>query len=187
MKRYARAGPLNSGATRDDMQGAAFALGTGSVERGLLLFCQQRAWIRSRGAEMKPAEGERLSAVAVGKQSEVADLDEACRQDMEQEAADELDRIEGHDAAAVVMPGVAPAEAHLSVIEAEESSVGDGNPMGVAGQVLQHMFGSAERRLGVDHPLSFGARCQAESEMRVVLIVQPACRRSIVRCAGSSA
>src|ERR1700722_11169461 len=103
---------------------------------------------------MKPMESQRLTAIAVGKQSEVADLDEAGGQDMEQEAADELDCIELHDAGAVAMPGVPPAEAHLPSVEAEESSVGDGNPMGVAGQVLQHMFGSSERRLGVDHPLS---------------------------------
>ena len=81
-----------------------------------------------------------MAAVSVGKQPEVADLDEAGRQDMEQEKADELDCIEGHDAAAVAMTGVAPAEAHMSVFEAEESSVGNGNPMRVAGQVLQHMF-----------------------------------------------
>jgi hypothetical protein len=103
---------------------------------------------------MKPAERQRLSAVAVGKQSEVADLDEAGRQDMEQEAADELGRIELHDAAAVVVPGVSPSEAHLAVLEAEESSVRDGNPVCVAGQILQHMFGPSERRLGIDHPLS---------------------------------
>ena len=172
---------------RDDVQSAAFALGTGSVECRLLLFGQQRAWIHSGGVEMEPAQGQRLSSVAVGEQSEVADLDEAGGQDMEQEAADELDRVERHDAAAVVMPGVAPAEAHLAVIEAEESSVGDGNPMGVAGQVLQHVFGSAEGRLGVDHPLSSGAGPRAESEMRVAGERQPACRRSVVRCAGSSA
>jgi hypothetical protein len=68
---------------------------------------------------MESAEGERLTAVTVGKQSEVADLDEAGRQDMEQETPDELDRIELHDAAAVVMTGVPPAEAYLSAIEAE--------------------------------------------------------------------
>ena len=103
---------------------------------------------------MKPTESQRLTAVAVGKQSEVADLDEAGRQDMEQETPDELDRIELHDAAAVVMPGVPPAEAHLSVVEAEQSSVGDSDPVCVAGQILQHMFGPSERRLGIDHPLS---------------------------------
>ncbi len=102
---------------------------------------------------MKPAEDQRLTAVAVGEKSEVANLDEAGGQDMEQEATDELHRIELHDAAAVVMPGVPPAEAHLAVIEAKESSVRDGNPMGVAGQILQHMFGPSERRLGIDYPL----------------------------------
>jgi hypothetical protein len=68
---------------------------------------------------MESTQSQRLPAVAVGKQSEVADLDEAGGQDMEQEAADELCRIEGHDAAAVVVPGVPPAEAYLAVIEAE--------------------------------------------------------------------
>ena len=68
---------------------------------------------------MESTQSQRLSAVAVGEQSEMADLDEAGGQDMEQEAADELCRIEGHDAAAVVVPGIAPAKAHLSVIEAE--------------------------------------------------------------------
>src|SRR5216684_76555 len=93
----------------------------------------------SGSAEMDPAEGEGLTAAAVGEQSE---------------AADELDRVEGHDAAAVVMSGISPAKAHLSVIEAEQPSVGDGDAVGVAGQVLQDMFRSAEWRLGVDHPIS---------------------------------
>ena len=135
------------------MQGAAFALGTGSVECGLLRFGQQCAGVRGGGVEMEPAQGEGLMSVAVGEQSEVADLDEASGQDVEQEAANELDRVEGHDAAAVVMPGVSPAKAHLSAVEAEQSSVGDGDAVGVASQVLQHVFGAAEGRLGVDHPL----------------------------------
>ena len=102
---------------------------------------------------MDPAEGEGLTAAAVGEQSEVADLDEACGQDVEQEAADELDRVEGHDAAAVVMSGISPAKAHLSVVKAEQPSVGDGHAVGVAGQVLQEMFRSSEWRVGVDqHP-----------------------------------
>ena len=45
----------------------------------------------------------------------MADLDEARGQDVKQEAADELDRIEGHDLAAVVVFGVAPAETDLAV------------------------------------------------------------------------
>jgi hypothetical protein len=73
---------------------------------------------------------------------------------VEQEAADELDRVESHDAAAVVMSGISPAKAHLSVVEAEQPPVGDGHAVGVAGQVLEDMFRSAEWRLGVDHPIS---------------------------------
>ena len=85
------------------MQSAAFALRTGSVECGLLRFGQKCADIRGGGVEMDPAQGEGLMAVAVGKESEVADFDEACGQDVEQEAADELDGIEGHDRTAVVV------------------------------------------------------------------------------------
>src|SRR5580658_1702761 len=92
------------------------------------------------------------AAVPVGEQSKVPNLDEAGRQGMEQEAADELSGLKSHRAASVVVPGVAPAKAHLSVLEADEPSVGDGDPMGVASQILQNMLGSAKRRLGVDHP-----------------------------------
>ena len=52
---------------------------------------------------MAPAKRECLAAVAIGEQTEGADLDEAGGQNVKQEAADELDGIEGHDAAAVVM------------------------------------------------------------------------------------
>ena len=93
-----------------------------------------------RSSSARRLTGERLAPVAVCEQSEVAYLDETGWRDMEQEAADELYRIELHDTAAVTMSGVAPAEAHLAVVEVEESSVGDGHPMCVAGQILQHMF-----------------------------------------------
>ena len=92
------------------MQGAALALGTGPVQCGLLRFGQQGAYVRGGGVEMDPAEGESLTAVAVGEQAEVSDLDEACGQGVDQEAADELDRVEDHDSTAVVMSGVPASE-----------------------------------------------------------------------------
>ena len=67
---------------RDDVQGAVFALGTRSIQCGLLLFGEQGVAVRSGGAEMKPAEVQALTAVAVGEQSEVADLDEGGREHM---------------------------------------------------------------------------------------------------------
>jgi hypothetical protein len=124
--------------------------------------------------EIHPAQFQRLPAVPVTKKSKVPNLYEAGREYVEQEAADELNGLKSHRAAAVVVPRVAPAKAHLSVLEAYESSVGDGDPMGVAGQILQNMLGSAKRRLGVDHPLSSseaseqrveGARCRERSQL----------------------
>lgn len=62
---------------RDEVQGAASAAGAGVVERRVLLRGEQGGCVGSSGAEMKPAEGKGLTAVAVGEQTEVADFDEA--------------------------------------------------------------------------------------------------------------
>lgn len=138
----------------DDVQGTALALRAGSVECGVLRFGQKSTDVRRCDSEMNPAQGEGLAAVAVGEQSEVADLDEACGQDVKQEPADELDGIEGHDCTVVVMSGVPPAKAYPAVLDAEKSSIGNGHTVRVASQILEHMFGAAEGRLGADHPLS---------------------------------
>ena len=81
----------------------------------MLQLSKDRGCVGSGSVEVQSAKRECPSAISVGQQAEVADLDEARGQDVEQEAADELDRIEGHDLAAVVVFGVAPAEAHLAV------------------------------------------------------------------------
>jgi hypothetical protein len=94
-----------------------------------------------------------LASVTVGKQTKVTNLYETGRQNVEKEAPDELAAIESHRAAPVVVARVAPAKAHLSVFEADEPSVRDGDPMSVAGQILQYVLGAAEGRLRVDHPL----------------------------------
>jgi hypothetical protein len=46
-----------------------------------------------------------------------------------------------------------PAERDLPVSEGYESVVGDGDAMGVASQVLENVFRSAEWWLDVDHPI----------------------------------
>ena len=76
-KRWAGGGWPNRQLASDHVQGAAFALGTGPVERGLLRFGQQCAAVRGGGVEMDPAQAESVAAIAVGEQSEVPDLEEA--------------------------------------------------------------------------------------------------------------
>jgi len=56
---------------------AAFAPRAGAVKRGPLLIGEQLCAVCSGGVEMESAEGQRLSAIAVGEQAEVTDFDEA--------------------------------------------------------------------------------------------------------------
>jgi hypothetical protein len=81
---------------------------------------------------------------------------------MKQEAPRELQgtETEGSDG---VSPGVIlVAEPHGPVFEGQEAVVGDGHLVGVAGQVLEHLFGSPEGWLGIDDPL-FAAGLGQES------------------------
>ena len=59
-----------------------------------------------------------------------------------------------------VGPVILVAEAHLSVIEVEEPLVGDGDPVGVAADVVEHLVGAGEGWLRVDHPLRLPRRVQ---------------------------
>jgi hypothetical protein len=72
---------------------------------------------------------------------------------MEQEAAQELIDIQGHEPLPVAMRGIAPAEGDVAIGESEQSGVGDGDAMRVGAKITQHMFRSAEGRLGINDPV----------------------------------
>src|SRR3974390_361057 len=78
---------------------------------------------------------------------------EAGRQGMQQEAADELVGIERHRFGLAGLSIVLPGEGDVAIGECDEPAVGDGDAMGVAAEIGEHLFGAAERRLGVDHPV----------------------------------
>jgi len=102
---------------------------------------------------MDPAQSECLSRFRFASNPKWRILTKPYGRTWSKEATDELDRIELHDLDAVVMFGVAPAKAHLTIDQAQQSAVGDSHTMGVAGQILQHMLGTSEGWLGIDHPL----------------------------------
>ena len=83
----------------------------------------------------------------------MADANQAAGQDVQQEAAQELMSGNGHDLLLAAVGIVSPAEGDAIVFEGHEPMVGDGDAMGVAGQVVENMFGAAEGRLGVDDPV----------------------------------
>ena len=91
------------GEANDDVQGAAFALGAAAIDCRLLRRGNEVSALWSYGLEMVTAKSQRLTAIAVGEQPEVADLDEATRQNVKQKATDELNRIEAHHLDAVVV------------------------------------------------------------------------------------
>src|ERR1019366_6409102 len=103
-------------------------------------------------AEQRAAALERSSASAVGEEAEVADADQAFGQDMDQKAAQELIGGNGHDLVLAAVGIVLPTEGDAMVFESYEAMVGDGDAMGIAGEVVENMFGAAEGRLGVNAP-----------------------------------
>ena len=51
------------------------------------------------------------------------------------------------------MGGVAPAKGDLVIDQGNESMVGDGDAMGIAAQILEHILGATEGWFGVDVPV----------------------------------
>ena len=136
----------------DDAQGAALTVGTAAVESGELLCRQQRCDFRFCAVQVLPTERQGAAAVAVGEQAEVTDFDKPGRQHMQQEPAKKLNRSEAHNPDAIVVPGVAPAKAHLAIRKTQQSTIGNGNTMSVTSQILENVRGAAKRRVGMNHP-----------------------------------
>jgi hypothetical protein len=103
--------------------------------------------------EQALTEGQERGAPAIGQEAETADADKAAGQDVEQEAAQELLRTECHHSLLITVGIIFPAESNLVMFESHEAVVGDGYAMGVAGEIAEHMMGTAERWLGVDDPV----------------------------------
>jgi uncharacterized protein GlcG (DUF336 family) len=108
----------------------------------------------SSGIQQRTAAGKCRTAAAVGKETKVADADQASGQDMEQEAAQELMRRDGHDLLLVAMRVVSPTEGDAAIAQGDKAMIGDGDAVGISGQVAQNLFRPAERRLGIDHPIA---------------------------------
>jgi hypothetical protein len=74
--------------------------------------------------------------------AERANSDKAAGQDVEQEAAQELLRIEQHGSLLISVGIILPAETNLVMLESHKAMVGDGHAMGVAGEIAEHMMGA---------------------------------------------
>ena len=100
-------------------------------------------------------------ACTIGEKAVVTNADEAIGQDMLQETTQKLGRIEFHHPVTVAANIVLVAEAHRVRVQGRDPAVGDGDAMGIAGEIFQHLLGSAEGSLGIHHPL-LGAQLLAQ-------------------------
>ena len=82
------------------------------------------------------------------------DLDEAWRQDVQTETAEELLQRERHRAELAFVGVVFIAEGERTVLEIQplQPAVGDGHPVGVAAQIRQHGLRTGKRPFGVNDP-----------------------------------
>ena len=105
-----------------------------------------------------------IAASAIGEEAVIADAMEARGQDVKQEAADELIGRDGHDLLPIAVPIVLPAETNGAILDIDKAVVGDGDAVRVAADVIEDLFGSAEGRLGIDHPLGLSKGRQIAPE-----------------------
>src|SRR5258706_16195041 len=146
---------LSCGEPFDDRHGAS-ADGTVPVGGRAGVICSRRCrWSRDVGStrERLEAEWQQPSASSIGEEAVVTNAHEAARQQMEQEAAQELVDRQSQQALLVGMGGVSPAEGDVALLQADQSAVGDGDAVSVAAEIAQRVFRATEGWLGVDDPL----------------------------------
>jgi hypothetical protein len=143
---------------RDDVHVAVPANGTEGeirasealhhVDAGLAWLRLGRLWCVEECARLVEA----LLADSVGEQTVVADAHEVSRDDVEEEAADELGRLECDLGAAVLAAAITIAEGDGAVLQGHEALVSDGDAVRVASEIAQGLVRSGDRRLAVDDP-----------------------------------
>jgi len=83
----------------------------------------------------------------------VTNADQTLRQNVDEEAPQELVCRDDHDFLLATASVVLPEEGDAFLLERQETMVGDGDAVGVAGQIVKNVFRSTEGWLGVDDPL----------------------------------
>jgi hypothetical protein len=105
-----------------------------------------------------------VATSSVGEPAKVANAWEALRQYVLGKAAQKLLTGKSQGTSLVAMSVVLPAEGHPGRADREKAMVGDGDPMGIASEVMQDVLGSTKGRLGVDDPVLLKQSAQERVE-----------------------
>ena len=85
--------------------------------------------------------GNRVARLRLARNPKLRMRTKTGRQQVEQEAAQELIDSQSHEPFLVAVRGIAPAEGDVAIEESDQPGVGDGDAMGVCAEITQHMFG----------------------------------------------
>ena len=142
----------------------------GCVIIALIAVCSLE--VTSWRIEQAAAQRQFVGAMTIGKQPVVTDTIEPVRQNMKQEAANELASGECHGLALCLslLVVVLPAKADMLISEFDEPTVADGDTMGIAGQISQHLLWPSERALGKHHPFALAKRRETGHERRAIRV-----------------
>ena len=99
-------------------------------------------------------------ALAVGEEPVVANALETVRQHMQEKAANKFVGGKLHLCDAPLVTIVLPGEGHVLVGRRDEAMVGDGDSMGIAGEIMQDLLRPGKRALAIDHPVGKAERRQ---------------------------
>ena len=100
-------------------------------------------WRRDR--QYRATRREIVGAASRREQAEVADADEAFREDVQQEAPEEFVDVERQRADLAPVPIVLPPKRDRVVRDGDEPVIGDGDAVGVAREVVQHVGAGCQR------------------------------------------
>jgi len=96
-------------------------------------------------------------AKAVAKKAIIPDAHEAVGQDVKKESPDKLPGLKSHDAASVVVAVILPSEGYRAVFQFYQAIIGDGDPVRIAGEVIEHLLGAPKWRFGINDPFGMAA------------------------------
>lgn len=122
-----------------------------------------------------PTVGQQLSAQrqtgsrkAICQKAEVPDAHEASGQDVQKETAQELSRAERHLTLLATAGVILPAEGDAFLFEGQQAMIGNGHAMGVTTEIAQHLHGTTECRLGINHPVVAMETTQQFCELQAI-------------------
>jgi len=107
--------------------------------------------------KQQPDPGNISGSVAVPEEAVVANAVLAFWEHVDQEPSDEFGRSQRHGgvAARAFKAVIFDTKGDVIGIGSDQTTVGDRDPMGIAGQICQHGFRSGEGFFGVDDPVYF--------------------------------